>query len=87
MSSSPRKPPIIDWSKRSLRGIILKKTIFILIVIIFSLLYYLGVLTRKETLPLSKEFFSAETPPHRQASGLQRDRVFKIQDVDRKLLS
>jgi hypothetical protein len=41
----------------------LKKTIFILVVLIFSLLYYGGVLTKKETLPFSKEFFTVETPP------------------------
>ncbi|MEW6376515.1 MAG: tetratricopeptide repeat protein [Thermodesulfobacteriota bacterium] len=40
----------------------MKKAIFILILIVFSLLYYAGVLTKKETLPFSKEFFSVETP-------------------------
>jgi hypothetical protein len=39
----------------------MKKTIFILIVLILSLLYYLGLLTKEETLPFSKEFFSIET--------------------------
>ncbi|MDI7258287.1 MAG: tetratricopeptide repeat protein [Thermodesulfobacteriota bacterium] len=39
----------------------MKKTIFIFFVIVFSLLYYLGFLTKKDTLPLSKEFFSAES--------------------------
>lgn len=41
----------------------MKRAIFILIVLILPLLYYLGVLSRKETLPFSKEFFSVETPP------------------------
>jgi tetratricopeptide (TPR) repeat protein len=41
----------------------MKKAIFILIILIFSLLYYSGVLTKKETLPFSKEFFSVESPP------------------------
>jgi len=42
----------------------MKKAIFILIVLILPLLYYMmGVLSRKETLPFSKEFFSVETPP------------------------
>jgi tetratricopeptide (TPR) repeat protein len=41
----------------------LKKAILILIVLIVSLLYYVGFLTKKETLPFSKEFFSVETPP------------------------
>ena len=40
----------------------MKKTIFILIILILSLLYYTGVLTKKETLPFSKEFFSIESP-------------------------
>jgi tetratricopeptide (TPR) repeat protein len=41
----------------------LKKAILILIVLIFSLLYYVGFLAKKETLPFSKEFFSVETAP------------------------
>src|SRR4030066_995030 len=40
----------------------MKKAIFIFIVLILSLLYYMGVLTREETLPFSKEFFSVESP-------------------------
>ncbi len=40
----------------------MKKAIFILVILILSLLYYLGVLTNRETLPFSKEFFSAESP-------------------------
>jgi len=39
----------------------MKKTIFILILLILCLLYYLGILTKKETFPFSKEFFSIET--------------------------
>jgi tetratricopeptide (TPR) repeat protein len=39
----------------------MKKGIFILILLILCLLYYLGVLTKKETFPFSKEFFSIET--------------------------
>jgi tetratricopeptide (TPR) repeat protein len=38
-----------------------KKAVFILIILILSLLYYAGVLTKKETLPFSKEFFSVES--------------------------
>lgn len=41
----------------------MKKAVFILIVLILSLLYYLGVLTKKETFPFSKEFFSVESSP------------------------
>jgi tetratricopeptide (TPR) repeat protein len=40
----------------------MKKAIFILILLILSLLYYMGVLTKKETLPFSKQFFSVESP-------------------------
>ena len=40
----------------------MKKAIIILIIFILSLLYYMGVLTKKETLPFSKEFFSVESP-------------------------
>jgi tetratricopeptide (TPR) repeat protein len=40
----------------------MKKTIFVLAILIFSFLYYLGFLTRSETLPFSKEFFSIESP-------------------------
>ncbi|MGQ9645516.1 MAG: tetratricopeptide repeat protein [Thermodesulfobacteriota bacterium] len=41
----------------------MKKAILILVVLIFSLLYYMGALAKKETLPFSKEFFSIETAP------------------------
>jgi tetratricopeptide (TPR) repeat protein len=41
----------------------LKKAILILVVSIFILLYYVGLLAKKETLPFSKEFFSVETAP------------------------
>jgi tetratricopeptide (TPR) repeat protein len=40
----------------------MKKAILILIILVFSLLYYMGVFSRKETLPFSKEFFSIENP-------------------------
>jgi tetratricopeptide (TPR) repeat protein len=41
----------------------LKKAILILVVLVYSLLFYVGVLSKKETLPFSKEFFTEETPP------------------------
>jgi len=41
----------------------LKKAILILAVLIFSFLYYVGLLAKQETLPFSKEFFSVETAP------------------------
>ncbi len=53
----------------------MKKTIVLFLVILFSLLYYLGVLTRKETLPLSKDFFSAES----SSSG---ETVLDLKDVN-----
>jgi tetratricopeptide (TPR) repeat protein len=40
----------------------MKKAIIILIILLFSFLYYSGFLTQKKTLPFSKEFFSIETP-------------------------
>ena len=40
----------------------MKKAVLILVIIIFSILYYMGVMTRKEALPFSKDFFTAETP-------------------------
>ena len=40
----------------------MKKPIFILVIIILTLLYYTGALTKRETLPFSKEFFSVESP-------------------------
>jgi tetratricopeptide (TPR) repeat protein len=40
----------------------MRKAIFILAILIFSLLYYMGVLTHRETLPFSKEFFTIGIP-------------------------
>jgi hypothetical protein len=40
----------------------MKKGVFLLAVLILSVLYYEGVFTGTETFPLSREFFSAETP-------------------------
>jgi len=53
---------------------VLKKAIVIFIVLILSLLYHVGLLTEKETLPFSKEFFSVETPP-------SDDRPFNLKEV------
>ncbi len=41
----------------------MKKAILILGVLIFSFLYYVGLVAKKETLPFSKEFFSVERAP------------------------
>lgn len=40
----------------------MKKAIVILIILIFSLLYYSGAFTKRDSLPFSKEFFSVESP-------------------------
>jgi tetratricopeptide (TPR) repeat protein len=40
----------------------MKKGFLVLIILLFSLLYYLGFQTQSETLPFSKEFFSIESP-------------------------
>ncbi len=44
----------------------MKKAVFILAIIVFSILYYMGVMTKKETLPFSKDFFTVETPSAEQ---------------------
>jgi tetratricopeptide (TPR) repeat protein len=63
----------------------LKKAILILVVLIFSLLYYVGVLTKKETLPFSKEFFTVETPPpDDRPLDLKGIWVLKSQGSDKK---
>ena len=41
----------------------MKKPIIILLLLVFSILYFMGLLTQKPTLPFSKDFFSVETPP------------------------
>ncbi len=40
----------------------MKKAILILLISIFSIFYYMGFLTKRDTLPFSKEFFSIESP-------------------------
>ena len=50
----------------------MRKAIVILVILILSLLYYTGVLTKKETLPFSKEFFSVE-------SSASTDRVWGLE--------
>ncbi len=40
----------------------MKRTILILVICVFSFLYYMGFLTQKETLPFSEDFFSIEGP-------------------------
>jgi tetratricopeptide (TPR) repeat protein len=52
----------------------LKKTVFILIIITFTLLYYLGILTKEETLPLSKDVSSIDSP-------LLTERAFDTKEI------
>lgn len=41
----------------------MKKALLILMILVFSVLYYTGLFTQKESLPFSKEFFSTESSP------------------------
>ena len=41
----------------------MKKPIIILFLLVFSILYFMGLLVQRPTLPFSKDFFSVETPP------------------------
>ena len=52
----------------------MKKAIPISIILILALLYYTGVLTKKETLPFSKDFFSVESPA-------STDRVWALERI------
>jgi len=63
----------------------MKKGIAILIILVFSLLYYMGFLTRRETLPLSKEFFSIETPSSTDRISDFKERRLVTQDREGKL--
>jgi len=51
----------------------MKKPIFILVIIILTLLYYTGALTKRETLPFSKEFFSVESPVSADRAWISRE--------------
>jgi tetratricopeptide (TPR) repeat protein len=65
----------------------MKKGIGILIVLVFSLLYYMGFLTKRETLPLSKEFFSIETPSSAEGVLDFKERLLKTQKREGKVSS
>ena len=41
----------------------MKKPIIILLLLLFSMVYFMGLLTQRPPLPFSKDFFSVETPP------------------------
>ena len=61
----------------------MRKAIFILIILILSLLYYTGVLTKKETLPVSKEFFSVESSASTdRVWGLERGTPINPKELD-----
>jgi tetratricopeptide (TPR) repeat protein len=61
----------------------MKKAIFVFIVLILSLLYYMGVFTREETLPFSKEFFSVESPASTdRAWDLKKSASLSRQELD-----
>ena len=40
----------------------MKRAFLILVIFLFSLLYYMGFLSKRDTLPFSKDFFSIESP-------------------------
>jgi len=62
-----------------------KKTFLLFLILLVSLLYYLGFLTQKETLPLSKEFFSTESSPAaEQALDLKGVGVVKSRIAEKK---
>jgi tetratricopeptide (TPR) repeat protein len=66
----------------------LKKTILLFLILLLSLLYYLGVLTRQETLPLSKEFFSTESSSSSEPSlDLKATAIVKSKITEGKPLS
>jgi len=61
----------------------MKKAILILIILILSLLYYTGVLTKKEVLPFSKDFFSVESSASSDRPwGLERGTPINPKEVD-----
>ena len=61
----------------------MRKAIVILVILILSLLYYTGVLTKKETLPFSKEFFSVESSASTdRVWGLERGTPINPKELD-----
>jgi tetratricopeptide (TPR) repeat protein len=55
----------------------MKKAVFILIILVFSFLYSMGFLTRRETLPFSKDFFSIESPSATER-GWELKKIFPV---------
>ena len=64
----------------------MKKAIALLIVLVFSLLYYIGFLTKRETLPLSKEFFSIETASSGEGMGDFKERLLKTKSREGEIV-
>ena len=62
----------------------MKKGIALLVVLVFSLLYYMGFLTKRETLPLSKEFFSIETASSGEWIADFKERLLKTKNREGK---
>ena len=62
----------------------MKKGIALLVVLVFSLLYYMGFLTKRETLPLSKEFFSIETASSGEWIADFKERMLKTKNREGK---
>ncbi len=61
----------------------MKRAIPVLTILILALLYYTGVLTKKETLPFSKEFFSVESPVSTdRVWGLERGTPINPRELD-----
>ncbi len=60
----------------------MKKAIFILIVSLLTLFYYAGVLSKRETLPFSKEFFSIETSPQERIWTLKKTSPLTPKELD-----
>src|SRR4030042_4625104 len=76
----------VRWGRGTVKHV--KKAIFILLLSIFAILYYMGVLTQKETLPFSKEFFAVEiSPPSDRAMDLRAVWPFKGKPIDPEALS
>ncbi len=53
-----------------------------MIVTLFTLFYYAGVLSKKETLPFSKEFFAVETSPPDRIWSFKKTSPVSIKELD-----
>ncbi|NWF92374.1 MAG: tetratricopeptide repeat protein [Syntrophaceae bacterium] len=55
----------------------MKKVVFILIILVFSVFYSMGFLTKREPLPFSKDFFSVEGPSPSER-GWELKKIFPL---------